>query len=48
MTKAQLLRSKILDLVVDYTREEWPEKPFRPGVDPVPYAGRVFDDGEIA
>ena len=47
MTKAQLLRSKILDLVVDYTREEWPEKPFQPGVDPVPYAGRVFDDVEV-
>jgi CDP-6-deoxy-D-xylo-4-hexulose-3-dehydrase len=41
------LRARILDLVAQYYRERFAGSPFRPGTDPVHYAGRVFDADEL-
>jgi CDP-6-deoxy-D-xylo-4-hexulose-3-dehydrase len=40
------LRQRILDLVAEYHRETWPERPFAPG-DPVPVSGKVFDARDL-
>ena len=40
------MRRQILDLVRDYQAAE-PKKEFRPGEDPVRYAGRYFDEKEL-
>ena len=45
---AQELRSQILSLTREYFAAKWPERSFRPGVDPVPVSGKVFDDEELA
>jgi CDP-6-deoxy-D-xylo-4-hexulose-3-dehydrase len=41
------VRDEILQLVDDHFAESWPEKPFRPGVDPVPVSGKVFDAEDV-
>jgi len=41
------LRKQIMDLAAMYYREAWPERPFRPGIDPVPVSGKVFDQEEV-
>lgn len=46
-TRAEALRSQILDLVREYHTEAFPEPEFVPGETPVVYAGRVFDDEEM-
>lgn len=48
MSRADILRAQILDLVREYHAEAFPERGFTPGTTPVPVAGRVFDDAEIA
>lgn len=45
---ADELRTKILELVTDYTRERWPTLPFRPGKDLIPTSGKVFDEDEVS
>ncbi len=45
--EAAPIRSKILELVKAYHAAQWPAKPFRPGVDSVPYAARYFDATEV-
>ncbi len=47
MTAAEL-RQEILALVRQYCRVRWPSREFRPGVDPVPVSGRVFDEEDLA
>jgi CDP-6-deoxy-D-xylo-4-hexulose-3-dehydrase len=47
MTSDNDLRAEILKLVADYHRERFGDSPFRPGVDAVHYAGRVFDADEL-
>ncbi len=47
MSTADDLRQQILALVRDYHDAAFPDRPFRPGEDPVPVAGRVFDAAEI-
>ncbi|MDD5170240.1 MAG: hypothetical protein PHN75_15595, partial [Syntrophales bacterium] len=44
---SDVLRSRILDLVKDYYRQNYSHKPFVPGKDLVHYAGRVFDEEEM-
>src|SRR2546423_1554423 len=44
----QELHARILDLVRDYHRARHGPRPFLPGQSRVPYAGRVFDDEELA
>src|SRR5436190_21628206 len=44
----QDLHGRILDDVRRYTRQRHATAPFEPGVTPVPYAGRVFDEDEVA
>lgn len=46
MNRRTELRQKILDLVSEFHAVA-PVVPFRPGEDPVRYAGRVFDDDEL-
>ena len=41
-------RQEILDLVEGHFAESWPSKPFRPGVDPVPVSGKVFDADDVS
>ena len=41
------VRDEILKLVEGHFAETWPEKPFRPGVDPVPVSGKVFDADDV-
>jgi CDP-6-deoxy-D-xylo-4-hexulose-3-dehydrase len=41
------VRDEILKRVEDHCAEAWPEKPFRPGVDPVPVSGKVFDADDV-
>ncbi len=41
------VRQEILRLVEGHFHETWPEKPFRPGVDPVPVSGKVFDAEDV-
>lgn len=45
--RANDLRTKILDLVAEYTTEAFPEKKFIPGESPIPVSGRVFDGLDI-
>ena len=45
---AENLRQQILDLTREYSAAKWPEREFRPGVNPVPVSGKVFDDAELA
>ncbi len=47
MTSDTELRAEILKLVAEYHRERFGDSPFRPGVDAVHYAGRVFDAQEL-
>ena len=47
MTSDNDLRAEILRLVAEYHRERFGDSPFRPGVDAVHYAGRVFDAEEM-
>ena len=47
MTTDNDLRAEILRLVAEYHRERFGDSPFRPGVDAVHYAGRVFDAREM-
>lgn len=47
MDRATELREQILSLVGDYYDAVHAERPFRPGVDRVHYAGRVFDAAEM-
>ena len=46
MSDRKTLRRQILDLVREYQFAE-PKRPFRPGEDPVRYAGRYFDEKEL-
>jgi CDP-6-deoxy-D-xylo-4-hexulose-3-dehydrase len=46
--RADELRERILELVREYHDEAFAEPEFVPGETPVRYAGRVFDDEEIA
>ncbi|MBX9694120.1 MAG: DegT/DnrJ/EryC1/StrS family aminotransferase, partial [Cyanobacteria bacterium] len=41
------LREKILELVCEFYKEEWPERDFKPGETAIQYAGRVFDEDEL-
>ncbi len=41
------VRDEILKLVEGHFAETWPDKPFRPGVDPVPVSGKVFDADDV-
>jgi CDP-6-deoxy-D-xylo-4-hexulose-3-dehydrase len=45
---AQQVREEILDLVKEYSQLQWPAKEFSPGASPVLYAGRVFDEDDVA
>ena len=45
--RANDLRTKILDLVAEYTTEAFPEKSFIPGESSIPVSGRVFDGLDI-
>ena len=47
MTAPDSLRKKILSLVVEYAKEEWPQRPFVPGETPVPVSGRIFDADDV-
>lgn len=47
MTKEEL-RAQILELTVQYYSAAWPDKEFVPGVTPIPYASRVFDQDELS
>ena len=44
---AEELRDEIRALTRRYSRLQWPGEPFRPGVDPVPVSGRVFDADDV-
>ncbi|MCC6129139.1 MAG: lipopolysaccharide biosynthesis protein RfbH [Acidobacteria bacterium] len=44
---AEDLRARILADVEDFSRENWPARPFIPGQTPVPVAGRVFDHEDV-
>jgi CDP-6-deoxy-D-xylo-4-hexulose-3-dehydrase len=46
--KAGRLRREIRALVADYYGAAFADRPFRPGEDPVPVAGKVFDQDELA
>ena len=41
------LREQILDLVEQYHAVAFPERPFVPGVSPVPVSGKVFDSADM-
>ena len=41
------VREQILKLVEGHYAEAWPQRPFRPGVDPVPVSGKVFDADDV-
>ena len=47
MSNANDLRQEILDLVRQYSREEFRKKPFNSQKDLLHYAGRVFDEQEL-
>ena len=47
MKSADELRAEILALVKEYSRAQWPAKPFVPGESQVFYAGRVFDEDDV-
>lgn len=44
----ETLREQILSLSREYFSARWPTHEFRPGVDPVPVSGKVFDGEELA
>jgi len=44
---ADTLRTQIIKLVGEYYQVAFPTHKFRPGESSIPYAGRVFDDGEL-
>jgi CDP-6-deoxy-D-xylo-4-hexulose-3-dehydrase len=44
----EALRGQILALVREYHAANWPVKDFVPGESPVLYAGRVFDEDDVA
>jgi len=44
---ADMLRTQIIKLVGEYYKVAFPTHKFRPGESSIPYAGRVFDDGEL-
>ncbi len=44
---ASELREQILRLVADFAAEQWKERPFEPGVTPVPVSGKVFDGEDV-
>ncbi|MBP1995594.1 lipopolysaccharide biosynthesis protein RfbH [Paenibacillus eucommiae] len=44
---AEELRSRILELTREYQQQQWPQRPFRPGVDYIPVTGKVFDSEEL-
>ncbi|MGA2081020.1 MAG: lipopolysaccharide biosynthesis protein RfbH [Holophaga sp.] len=46
MTPAEL-RARILDLVREFHRANWPGQPFVPGETPVPVSGKVFDAEDV-
>lgn len=45
--KSDLLRSRILELVAEYSAEAFPPGEFVAGKTPVPVAGRVFDTADV-
>jgi len=47
LSRAQSLRDEISRLVQEYCREQFADSAFRPGIDLVHYAGRVFDSAEL-
>lgn len=47
MSSADALRENILNLVQEYTKVAFPQKPFVPGETPVPVSGRVFDGEDV-
>jgi CDP-6-deoxy-D-xylo-4-hexulose-3-dehydrase len=47
-TRADELRAQIVELVREYHEVAFPDEEFEPGVTPLQYAGRVFDDHEMA
>lgn len=46
-SRKEAIRNEIFRLVREYHAEAFAPRPFRAGVDPIPYAGRVFDDHEL-
>ena len=42
------LRARVLELAASHARAARPEKPFRPGEDPVPVSGRVYGPEDVA
>ena len=46
-SKADQLRVQILDLVEEYHKEAFPERPFLGGISAVPVSGKVFDEQEL-
>lgn len=44
---ADTLKTQIIKLVGEYYKVAFPTHKFRPGESSIPYAGRVFDDGEL-
>lgn len=44
---AEDLRHRILELVGEYYRAQWPERPFISGESPVPVSGKVFDARDL-
>lgn len=46
-SKADQLRAQILDLVEEYHKEAFPERPFLGGISAVPVSGKVFDEQEL-
>jgi len=47
MSREENLRAEILKLVAEYYQERFAGRTFRPGVDRIHYAGRVFDQQEL-
>lgn len=47
-TNSEGLRQQILDLARQFQAANWPATPFRPGVDPVPVSGKVFDGEDLS
>jgi CDP-6-deoxy-D-xylo-4-hexulose-3-dehydrase len=45
--KAEMLRDRIRDLVMDYHAEAFPKATFVPGISAVPVSGKVFDAEDI-
>jgi CDP-4-dehydro-6-deoxyglucose reductase, E1 len=46
-SRADQLRTQILDLVTEYHKEAFPEKPFLGGISTIPVSGKVFDNHEL-